>query len=433
MRSIVAWVRGLRLRRGIDVSAHQGDIDWKKVRASGIRFAWVKCSEGGDYVDPRFSESRVRAIRAAKLKFGPYHYLRPRRDRNGAEEAAHAVKTAKAVGWKPSKRWLWGRRDFPLCVDVERGGNEAELNAMTGAQLREYVSDFCDGVKRRTGRGCVVYLSPGFAAEFGGEAPRHGDVCWAAAWDAPDGNPPVPKGWRRRHCRFHQTSDRGTVPGIQGRVDLNVYIRLGGGHPAPDPAVGTKRVQRLLQGIGWPIVIDGKMGAQTRRAIRDFQRGYARETLTIDGLIGPKTATAMDWSAGHGGRCSEHFTFREWRSWSTPGGCKGNEWIWVMREEVRAFEAYRRLVGHPVAIVSGCRDPEKNRCVGGATVSQHLYGSGGDMRPEKTVAQVRALHVFSGIGFDRASGLVRHGDVRHKSGHNPTGGTLQNPTIWAYS
>lgn len=54
------WVPGWRPplqdgeRYGIDVSAHQGPIDWTAVRADGIEFAYVKATEGGDFVDDRF-------------------------------------------------------------------------------------------------------------------------------------------------------------------------------------------------------------------------------------------------------------------------------------------------------------------------------------------------------------------------------------------
>ena len=48
---------------GIDVSRYQGKIDWASVRDAGTQFAFIKATEGGDYVDPRFGENWVGAGR----------------------------------------------------------------------------------------------------------------------------------------------------------------------------------------------------------------------------------------------------------------------------------------------------------------------------------------------------------------------------------
>ena len=58
---------------GIDVSKYQGDIDWHTVRASGIDFAFIKATEGGDHTDDRFLDN-WQAARAAGVPRGAYHY-----------------------------------------------------------------------------------------------------------------------------------------------------------------------------------------------------------------------------------------------------------------------------------------------------------------------------------------------------------------------
>ena len=84
---------------GIDVSVHNGSVDWPKVKAAGFTFAYAKCSEGEDYRDPSWTKQRVTDLRAAKIQFGPYHYLRPRAGRSGGTEARWFVKNAYAAGW----------------------------------------------------------------------------------------------------------------------------------------------------------------------------------------------------------------------------------------------------------------------------------------------------------------------------------------------
>ena len=44
-------------RYGIDVSAHQGEVDWEAVASDGIGFAYLKATEGGDFVDRRFADN----------------------------------------------------------------------------------------------------------------------------------------------------------------------------------------------------------------------------------------------------------------------------------------------------------------------------------------------------------------------------------------
>lgn len=433
----------MNLLKGIDVSDAQGEsIDWVRVKRAGIDFVYVKATEGGDWTSKTFTAKRRLAIRAAGLAFGPFHYLRPRRSRRGRDEAAHCLSVIQRVGWKPGP-------DLPVMVDTEWIGNEAELRAMTSAQLNAYVSDFCGYMHEKTGRGCVDYLSTAFAAELGGKAPAWGGVAMVADWDAPDGRPHVPAGFKPSQVRFHQVSDRAHVDGIPGVVDLDLFLGNFWGleafindrpmpkQPAkPQPVhhdkLPTRPVQQLLRRIGWPIKVDGIRGPQTIGALMDFQGGYARgqQRLSRTGISDQRTVVALQWSAAHGGRCSANFFYREFRSRAEH--CHGNGWIKVDRDLVRGLESYRKLVGHSISVVSGYRDSAKNHCEGGASLSQHLYGNAVDLVPEITVARACTLRAFSGIGFQGSSGLVRHVDVRHR-GPNTTGGSVVAPTIWRYS
>lgn len=185
-----------------------------------------------------------------------------------------------------------------------------------------------------------------------------------------------------------------------------------------------REIQGALRAIGWPLTVDGVYGARTTEAVRQFQRGYALTTLDpVTGRAGPRTQAALRACVADGGRCSPHFRFREFAS-------KGDGWIELHRALAHGLERYRATLGGPVTIVSGYRDPAYNRRVGGASNSQHLYGNAADVPPALTVACVRALRVFSGIGYDAGSDLVRHVDVRHV-GPDTTGGTVATPTVFA--
>ena len=61
---------------GIDISKWQGDVDFVKAKAEGIRFVIAKCSEGYEYYDPKF-ERNYNEANANGLLFSAYHYVRP--------------------------------------------------------------------------------------------------------------------------------------------------------------------------------------------------------------------------------------------------------------------------------------------------------------------------------------------------------------------
>jgi len=182
-------------------------------------------------------------------------------------------------------------------------------------------------------------------------------------------------------------------------------------------------LQRSLRLLGWPIKVDGVIGAQTTAAIRDFQRGYAFSTLVAGGGVGPRTLDALRTAIRRGGRCSQHFTFRSFRS-------PGDGWIKLDRALARGLEAYCEAVGEPVRILSGYRDPDWNAMHGGPPDSQHLHGTAADVEPAMLLDDVHALRVFSGIGYDADTGLVHHVDVRHL-GPDGCGATVAHPHVFA--
>jgi hypothetical protein len=221
----------------------------------------------------------------------------------------------------------------------------------------------------------------------------------------------------------------GRVPSPLVRVDTTHYTPESSVMAVTVPsarrrsASSTVELQRALRLLGWPIRVDGVLGEQTTSAVRDFQRGYAFSTLVAGGGVGPRTLTALRTSIRRGGRCSQHFTFRSFRS-------PGDGWIKLDRALARALEVYRAALGDPVRILAGHHDPEWNAANGGAADSQHLHGTAADLEPTMPIGDVLALRVFSGIGYDAKTGLVVHVDVRHH-GPSPGGGTVANPVVWS--
>lgn len=221
-------------------------------------------------------------------------------------------------------------------------------------------------------------------------------------------------------------ADGRTLPGLVRRRKSEGELFTEGGLPLPDgKEMTTREVQTALKKLGWPIRVDGAWGRETFAAVKDFQRGFAYWRLLVDGNAGVKTQDALRKAVGQRCSCSPNFNFSEFRS-------KGDGWIKVSRELVLGLEEYRELVGGPVSVISGYRDPQRNASIPGASRnSQHLYGNAADIAPAKSVTEVKRLRCFSGIGYQSASGLVRHVDVRHV-GPNTTGNSIADPAIWVY-
>ena len=112
---------------GIDVSKYQGDIDWHGVRASGVGFAFIKATEGGDHTDARFLDN-WRAARAAGVPRGAYHYYyfcRPASEQaawfiNNVPREPGALPAVLDLEWThKSKTCPWSQRPDPATVRRE--------------------------------------------------------------------------------------------------------------------------------------------------------------------------------------------------------------------------------------------------------------------------------------------------------------------------
>lgn len=196
----------------------------------------------------------------------------------------------------------------------------------------------------------------------------------------------------------------------------------------------TLDVTKALTTLGWKPTDATRL----KRAVEDFQRGWnLGEALVIDGKPGPKTKAALQVSLnrkakGHG-TASAHFSFTEFKC-HCGGKYTGCAVIRVHRGLLSSLEGYRaRYAPAGMRVVSGYRCPRHNQAVGGASSSQHLYGSACDVDPKVSVTTLAKQRLFAGIGYKRSTKQVTHVDRRDISGNNTTGGTKDRPTTWIYS
>ena len=183
---------------GIDVSKHNGTIDFDKVRDDDYQFVFIKASEGMTYRDDAF-ERNYRGAREAGLKVGAYHFFR--KNRTGAQQADNLL---QAIQGK--------HLDLPLVIDLEDDwGNGATVNR---SMALERVMDMID-ILNRKGYQVMVYTNlDGYNKYYKNMLGEH-DL-WLCSFTSPDLLPHLPH-------RIQQFSHEGTVNGIDGDVDLNVF------------------------------------------------------------------------------------------------------------------------------------------------------------------------------------------------------------------
>ncbi|MBB3351378.1 glycosyl hydrolase [Rhizobium sp. L9] len=189
--------------QGIDVSHHQGDIDWKTVAAQpNVRFAIMKATEGGDHKDSRFAENWQRAGDAGLVR-GAYHFFtfcRP-----GKDQAQNVLATVPKAP-----------RTLPIAIDLEFVGNCNKVP--TVEEMATEVNAFVTELKGIFPEKPIFYVTQEFFDQYlkGNEArfPEH------YLWLRSVFKEPTQVGCSR--WSVWQFADNGAVNGIRGPVDLNV-------------------------------------------------------------------------------------------------------------------------------------------------------------------------------------------------------------------
>ncbi|KRF19985.1 hypothetical protein ASG90_19865 [Nocardioides sp. Soil797] len=185
--------------QGIDVSHHQGEIDWQRVAGDDIDFAYLKATEGTGFTDDRFV-TNASAARRAGIEVGGYHYY----SLCSAPEpqAAHFVDVLDRA-----------RTDLPPVVDLELIGNCDPPPEK--ATLAAHVETFIDQVEEATGKEVVVYFHPDFEATY-----AMVDDFDRRLWVRRVGAKPPPGDWF-----IWQRDDAGSVDGVDTPVDRDVMRR----------------------------------------------------------------------------------------------------------------------------------------------------------------------------------------------------------------
>lgn len=201
---------GYTYRLGVDVSHHQGEIDWEKVKSAGFEFAFIRLgyrgygSAGNICLDKQFYNNMDHAT-AAGLDVGVYFFSQAVNEAEAREEAEFVLQNLS--GYEP---------DLPVVYDPESILDaEARTDDVTSEQFTKNTLAFCRAIEE-AGYQAMIYSNMLWEAYHLDLSQLSGYPIWYADYE------PLPQ--TPYHFEFWQYTNTGTADGIQGDVDLNIQI-----------------------------------------------------------------------------------------------------------------------------------------------------------------------------------------------------------------
>jgi GH25 family lysozyme M1 (1,4-beta-N-acetylmuramidase) len=192
---------------GMDVSSHQGAVNWSAAKANGALFAYVKATEGTTYQNPEFAQQYNGSFNVGMIR-GAYHFALPDRS-SGATQGNFFV--GHGGGWSADGKTL------PPAIDLEYNPYGASCYGLSHSAMVAWIRDIASTVKSRTGRDPVFYTSTswwtlctGNNATFGNNPlwiPRYGSTTVGT----------LPASWTFQ--TIWQNADSGIFPGDQNKFN----------------------------------------------------------------------------------------------------------------------------------------------------------------------------------------------------------------------
>ncbi len=189
---------------GIDVSKWQGAIDWSGVKQAGVVFAIVRASHGTGTIDEYFDDN-WKGTKANGIIRGVYQYFEPGQD--PIAQAKVLVDMVQASGG-------FEHGDLPAVIDVETTGGQSASVIM--ANIHAWI----DYVESATQRRPIIYTGSYFWDDHGLDDSLSDYPLWTAHYTT-NPCPLTSSAWAK--WTFWQYTDSGSVTGIGGHVDRDVF------------------------------------------------------------------------------------------------------------------------------------------------------------------------------------------------------------------
>lgn len=197
--------------KGIDVSKYQGNIDWKKVAESGVEYAFVRVGvrgygqEGRLSLDERYQEN-IKGATAAGIKVGVYFFSQAITEEEALEEANLVLDAISGLDVT-----------YPVVYDVEKtGAKDGRMNQLTVEERTKMAHVFIDRIKE-AGYTPMIYANMEMWSVLINMSEFEDVDKWYAYYS--------PTLYFPYEYAVWQYSDTGSVPGIQGEVDLNISFK----------------------------------------------------------------------------------------------------------------------------------------------------------------------------------------------------------------
>ncbi|HZE39498.1 MAG TPA: lysozyme [Stackebrandtia sp.] len=197
--------------QGIDVSAHQGAVDWGAVAGSGKQFAMIKATEGTGYISGSFGDQYVGSYNAGLIR-GAYHFALPDAS-SGADQANYFADHGGA--------WSKDDHTLPGSLDIEWNPYGDTCYGKSQGDMVAWIHDFVNTYKNRTGRDAIIYTAAswwnqctGGSGDFAATNPL-----WVAHYGV--NSPAIPGGFSV--YTFWQFTSTGSVPGVGGNCDVSTF------------------------------------------------------------------------------------------------------------------------------------------------------------------------------------------------------------------
>ncbi len=193
---------------GIDVSGHQGEIDWQAVKASGVEFAMIRLGyrgySNGEIHEDKLWRANLDGARAAGIRTGAYFYSQAISPEEAGEEAEFVLGLLNGE-----------TLDMPLVFDWEYVSETARTANVGRDTLTASTKMFCDTVKA-AGFQPMIYFNRSQARDMLHLEQLTDYKFWLAMYDTPMDFPLRVNMW--------QYTSSGSVPGIRGNVDINLWF-----------------------------------------------------------------------------------------------------------------------------------------------------------------------------------------------------------------
>ena len=195
--------------KGIDVSSHQGAIDWNQVAADGVEFAFVRAVfrgyGSGKLVEDEQFDANMQGAIAAGVKVGVYVFSQAINEEEILEEANLVLEKVAPY-----------QLDCPIVFDVEMVSGDGRMNYLSAEERTSLVLLFCKTIEE-SGHRVMIYHNTEMAAVKVNIAALEQYDKWYASYSS--------KMFYPYEYRVWQYSDKGKVQGIKGDVDMNLCVQ----------------------------------------------------------------------------------------------------------------------------------------------------------------------------------------------------------------